>query len=156
MPVLLEDKNRNFKRLRHTPKEKAVLTKAGFQHVLSSNVSAIAKDKNNLVVRFHGGATYSYKGAGDLYRPMLQSNSKGKFVWSKLIRPKVPFKKVGSVKLQVDKEFTDRDLMDVAQTKEEVKQPLITSLISIQAIKNIGIITTPNVVGNIIATNAFL
>lgn len=152
MPILLQDKNRDYRRLRHTGKEKAQLARAGFQHVQSSNVSAIAKDKNNLVVRFHGGATYSYKDAGDLYRPMLKSNSKGKYVWSKLIRPKVSYKKVGSVKFKSDAEFTDRDLMQVAE--KPTKRPFIPSLVSKEQLLALGVVTQPNLINTLLATIA--
>lgn len=150
MPVRLEDKNRDFKRLRHTPQEKAQLSRAGFQHVLSSNVSAIAKDKNNLVVRFHGGATYSYSNQADLYEPMLRSNSKGRFVWQKLIRKKVPFRKVGSVTFKDDAQFSDRDLMVVAE--QPTKKPLIPSLIATNQFIKLG--ANPNIIDSIIATSA--
>jgi hypothetical protein len=152
MPIRLEDKNRKFKRLRHSAKEKAQLSRAGFQHVLSSNVSAIAEDGNDLVVRFHGGATYKYKGAGDLFRPMLKSSSKGSFVWRKLINPKVSFSKVGSVTFKDDAQFSDRDLMTVSE--KPTKRPLIPSLMSKENLLKLGIIARPNIIESILATNA--
>lgn len=140
MAIRLEDKGRKFKRVRQSAQEKTQLARAGFQHVLSSNVSAIAQDGNNLVIRFHGGATYSYAGAGELYKPMLRSNSKGKYVWINLIRKRVPFRKVGGVSLKSDAQFTDRDLTEVA--KKPLSINLLTTLLSKDQLIQKGIIAT--------------
>lgn len=153
MPILLEDKNRDFQRFRHTAREKLQLSKAGFQHVLSSNVSAIATQDDDLIIRFHGGATYKYFGKADLYRPMLRSNSKGRFVWQKLIRPNVSYSKVGSVRLQGDEELTGKDLMEISRERKETKKPLIESLLVASQIKELGIITSSNIVNSILGTN---
>jgi hypothetical protein len=155
MPILLEDKNRPYKRLRHTPREKVQLINAGFQHVLSSNVSAIATQGDDLVIRFHGGSTYAYKGKADLYKPMLNSNSKGKYVWSKLIRPKASYRKVGSITFSGDEEFTDRDLQ--AQATELLKQSTsLVKQISQATLIELGIIVDNTALSTIIATNAIL
>ena len=151
MATILEDKGREFKRIRHSAQEKVQLSRAGFQHVLSSNVSAIAKDGDNLVVRFHGGATYEYTGAGDLYSKMLRSNSKGKFVWRELIRKRVPFRKVGSVRLRSDAQYTDRDLMRVADRPRE-RQSIIPTIVVTTILKDV--LATNDVVNIMLATNA--
>lgn len=154
MPILLEDKNRDYQRLRHTPEEKAQLSRAGFQHVLSSNVSAIAQDGDDLVIRFHGGATYKYSKKADLYSKMLQSNSKGRFVWQQLIRKNVPYKKVGSVSFKDDDQFTDRDLMLIAQKPQET--PLLSTMIATNQLSNLGITMNSNIIDTIIATTALM
>lgn len=150
MAIRLEDKNREYKRIRQSAKEKAQLARAGFQHVLSSNVSAIAQSGKDLVIRFHGGATYQYRNAGKLFEQMLNSNSKGSFVWKKLIRPKVPYQKIGGVKLQSDEQFTDKDLMNVSQAPS--KKPILPTLITIKSLE--GIIVTESVAKDILVTNA--
>lgn len=48
--------------------------------MLSSNVSAVGTDGDDLIVRFVNGSLYQYSKVADLYRPMLESNSKGHFV----------------------------------------------------------------------------
>lgn len=139
MPILLQDLNRDYQRYRHTAEEKVQLARAGFQHVLSSNVSAIAQNDNDLIIRFHGGATYRYPGSGDLYDKMLRSNSKGRFVWVNLIRKNVAYRKVAGVGLKTDAQFTDRDLMETA------KQPVqfgLATLLNRQDLINSGIIAT--------------
>lgn len=151
MAVRLEDKNRKYKRFRQSAKEKAQLARAGLQHVLSSNVSAIGEEGTNLIVRFHGGATYSYRGKANLLDAMLNSNSKGSFVWKNLIRKNVPYRKVASLRLKSDAQFTDRDLQATAQRP---KEETLATLINVVALQKLGIIATPDVVSSILATTA--
>lgn len=139
MAVRLEDKGRKFKRIRQSPKERLQLSSAGLQPVLSSNVSAIAKRDKNLIIRFHGGATYSYSGAADLYEPMLESNSKGSFVWQRLIRPKVPYRRIGSVPLQSDAQFTDRDVMAASEKVRKRIKPLI-QVVTLAQLKDLNLV----------------
>jgi len=108
MPKLLDEKRR-FKRLLHSKNEQDRLKSKGFEAVVSSNVSAIAQDKADLIIRFHGGATYSYSNKGKDFERMMASASKGKWVWRFLIRPKVPYSKVGSVTIEND--VPSRDMM---------------------------------------------
>lgn len=140
MAIRLKDKGREFKRIRQSAQEKVQLKRAGFQHVLSSNVSAIAQAGRDLVIRFHGGATYQYSGAGDLFDKMLQSNSKGSFVWKNLIRKQVPYKRVAGVSLKSDTQFTDKDLMETAQ--EPVKGLDLATLLTKETLIKKGIIAT--------------
>jgi len=109
MPKLLNEK-RPFKRLLHSEEEKKQLESKGFEAVVSSNVSAIAKDKADLVIRFHGGATYSYRNKGNQFENMMAAASKGKWVWRFLIRPNVSFQKVGSIVIKDD--VPSRDMME--------------------------------------------
>lgn len=93
MPIKLNE-NRKYQRYQYTEREKRFIESKGFTPVLSSNVSAIARDGDTLYVRFHrGGATYSYPTSGDLFDKMLDSPSKGHFVWEYLIWKHVPYKK---------------------------------------------------------------
>lgn len=141
MATILKDVGRDFKRVRQSPQEKLQLSRAGLQHVLSSNVSAIAKSGKDLIVRFHGGATYQYSQASIFFEPMLKSGSKGKFVWAKLIRPQVPYRKVASVPLKSDAQFTDRDLTEEPRIKITIPS-FLSTLISKEQLIEKGIIAT--------------
>ena len=116
MAVLLVDKNRDFRRFRHTAKEKLTLTKSRFIHVLSSNVSAVKRDGKALLIRFHNGSIYTYPTSGHLIVAMLKSNSKGRFVWRKLIRPGVPFFKSGTLKLKRDSDVSAKEVFATIKT----------------------------------------
>ena len=107
---LLIDKNREYKRYRPSPNEKMQLAAEGLQWTLSSNVSAVGVDGDDLIVRFHNGSMYRYFGQAKLFDAMMASNSKGHFVWSKLRKPKVAYTKIGSLPLSQDKEMTDEQL----------------------------------------------
>jgi hypothetical protein len=117
---LLEDFNRDYQRYRHDIKEKAFLGLNGLQHVLSSNVSSVGVKENNqivgnekgkdLIIRFHNGSMYSYRNRGDDYEKLLNSNSKGKWVWRNLRRKNVPYVKIGVLPLPDDLGVTDDDI----------------------------------------------
>ncbi len=111
--TLLEDKNRPYQRLRPNPSEKIQLADAGLQWVLSSNVSAIGVNDDDLIIRFHNGSLYMYPNRAYLYRPMLQSNSKGHFVWVKLRRTRVEYRKIGTLPLKSDKPIDDDAILDL-------------------------------------------
>lgn len=115
--ILLEDKNREYKRYRPSPYEKLTLANNGLQWVLSSNVSAVGVIENDLIVRFHNGSMYRYLGKAELYDSMLNSNSKGHFVWERLRKPKVPYEKIGSLPLPNDKKLTDEQVMGLIETQ---------------------------------------
>ena len=115
--ILLEDKNREYKRYRMNPSEKIQLANNGLQWVLSSNVSAIGVSGKDLVIRFHNGSMYQYTNKADLFDTMLNSNSKGHFVWSKLRRPRVPYKKIGSLPFKNDDEVTDEEIFSLVDIR---------------------------------------
>lgn len=117
MALLLEDKNRKYQRIRFNATEKKQLLGNGLTPVVSSNVSGIAKDGKSLIVRFHGGATYEYPTSGSLYASMLNSGSKGKFVWNKLRRAGVPYKRISNIPMKYDERITDRNLMEEVDVK---------------------------------------
>ncbi len=113
----LQDKNRPYRRWRHSPSENVYLANRGLQQVESSNVSSIGRVDNDLIIRFHNGSLYKYPGNGSLYEDMLNSNSKGKFVWDRLrgrIRNqhKVPYEKIGVMPLPDDIGVTDEEIFD--------------------------------------------
>lgn len=117
--TLLEDKNRKYRRWRLSPSEKIQLANNGLQWVLSSNVSAIGIDGEDLIVRFHNGSMYRYYGAGNMFDAMMKSASKGHFVWAKLRKPKVPYKKIGMLPFREDEKVTDDDLFTLIDTRGE-------------------------------------
>lgn len=104
MPVLALGEKRKYQRLVHTEAETNYLSKRGMKSVVSSNVSAVGRDGETLVVRFHGGATYGYPTSGDRYTELLTSASKGKFVWRELRRKGVPYYRMGAVNIKDDVE----------------------------------------------------
>lgn len=124
MPILREDKGRDFRRLEHTKEERQRLDRAGFTPVLSSNVSAIGEHNGDLYIRFHGGHSYVYPGSGDLYRPMLQSSSKGRFVWNQLRKKNVPYRRIANVILP--KDVPSKDMMLPEATMKVTSEQLQT------------------------------
>lgn len=108
MPVKVIEE-RKYQRYAHTKDERNVLENKGFRTVVSSNVSAIGKSGDNLIVRFHGGATYAYIDKANLLERMWASPSKGRFVWNVLRKSGVSYIKLGNVELEGDIE--DKDLM---------------------------------------------
>ena len=111
MAVILEDKNRDYKRIRPSPAEKMKLRNAGLQWTLSSNISAVGVVDNDLIIRFHNGSLYKYPNNAEHFAPMLNSNSKGKYFWRKLRRPGASYIKIGSLPLPEDTTETDEEVM---------------------------------------------
>lgn len=128
MPILREDKGRDYRRYEHTGPERRRLDQAGFTPVLSSNVSAIGEHDGDLYIRFHGGSSYVYPGSGDLYVPMLQSSSKGRFVWNQLRRKNVPYRRIPNVILPKDVPSTDLMLPEATmEVSNEVFNELLAA-----------------------------
>lgn len=144
--IRLEDRGRQYKRFRPSSDEKIQLSKKGLQWVLSSNVSALGVDGEDLIVRFHNGSLYRYFKVSKLFNSMLQSNSKGKFVWARLRRKNVPYKKIGSMPLESDIPISDEDLFEnidtegirvespqVLDTRDIIKSPNIFNVAKVAA-----------------------
>lgn len=112
MPTLLEDKNRDYKRLLHTPQEQHYLVLNGFQPVASSNVSAVGVNDDDLMIRFHNGSVYRYFNMADDFESVMLSFSKGKWVWRHLRRAGVPYMKEAGLPLPDDLEVDDFELFD--------------------------------------------
>ena len=111
--ILLQDKNRDYRRYDHTGIERFQLAKAGFQAVQSSNVSAVGVSGDDLMIRFHNGSVYRYFGMADSLMSILSSNSKGKWVWRFLRRAGVPYELVGVLELPDDLTVTDQELFEL-------------------------------------------
>lgn len=107
---LLEDKGRQYRRFRFTPRERAFLSLNGFQPVQSSNVAGVGLKDNDLLIRFHNGSVYEYSNQANRYDDILKANSKGKWVWANLRRRNVPYKKLGSLPLPDDVGVTDEEI----------------------------------------------
>jgi len=121
--IRLEDLNRDHRRIRHSAEQKHKLAQAGFQHVLSSNVSAVSRtgttSKDSLLIRFHNGSVYEYPGKAQRYEDLLNSNSKGKWVWSYLrgrngsgrgSEHAADYKRVGKVNIKANLNITDKQM----------------------------------------------
>ena len=134
MPELVTSERRKYARYAHTADEARYLTQRGLKPVVSSNVSAVGRDGDVLIVRFHGGATYGYPQSGNMYDDMLSAPSKGKFVWRELRRAGVPYYRMGAVNIVDD--IDDRDMMRPEPT---VPLELIT-MVSLDDVINTGII----------------
>ena len=109
--ILLEDKNREYRRYRPNEVEKIQLANNGLQWVLSSNVSAIGVSGEDLIIRFHNGSLYRYSNVGNRFEDIMRSNSKGHWVWVYLRRRAVPYEKIGTLPLNEDLELTDEEVM---------------------------------------------
>ena len=119
-----QEENRPYRRYKHTAKEQKVIRQNGFEPVVSSNVSAIAREENVLYVRFHDSSVYAYPKSGKLYDKMLHSKSKGKFVWNELIRKKVPYRKASMKVFSVNKELEQQAPINLMQQAQDAKSEL--------------------------------
>lgn len=95
--IELFDKGRDYRRIRQSARDVLFLDQLGFVEVMSSNVSAIMVDGDDLLVRFHGGAVYRYFNQGHHYDTMLRSDSKGRYVWREFRWKRVPFRQEQSI-----------------------------------------------------------
>jgi hypothetical protein len=88
-----------FNKVQQTAIEKNELRKIGFHPLRSSNVSAIAEQEDDLLIRFHDASLYRYPNQADLFNEMASALSPGRFVWNRLRRPMVRFEKIGALVL---------------------------------------------------------
>lgn len=99
----------------HSLEQSRELMKAGFVPVISSWVSALGVEGNDLYIRFHNGNVYKYQGLGSKYQQLAKAQSKGRAI-HKFIFGKVKGKKVGSLPISGDVEvMEDIDTQDVQQ-----------------------------------------
>lgn len=138
MPRILADKNRDYKRKRHSAEEKNILADNGLQHVLSSNVSAVANIDENLIIRFHNSSIYSYTDRGHLVDDILRSASKGKWVHRHLRRRNAAFIKIGSLPLPSDLSISDDSLFkDIESQRISVEEPQVLGKKDVLTLKNL-------------------
>lgn len=95
--IRLHDKNRDYRRIRQTPQDVMYLHTLGFVEIMSSNVSAAKVDGEDLLIRFHNSAVYRYPGKGYLFKELMNSNSKGRFVHRRLRATGARFTKEGQI-----------------------------------------------------------
>lgn len=110
--------NRQYRRILPSRESIDQLEQKGFEWVFSSNVSAIAKRGKDLIIRFHNGSIYRYSDQAKNYERMMAASSKGKWVWRHLIRPGVPYSKIGALPLAED----------TTETDDEIGQPRIPTV----------------------------
>jgi len=130
---ILEDKGRFYKRKRPSPDEKIMLANEGLQYTLSSNVSAVGTDGDDLIIRFHNGSLYSYTNRAHLIDDILRSSSKGHWVFAHLRRNNAKFKKIGSLPLKSDIALTDEEIFG---TIDEVQKSIDALVGDSTTIKN--------------------
>lgn len=123
------DEKRDYQRIVPSGETRQKLRDRGFTWVFSSNVSAVREYNGNLYIRFHNGSLYKYFGKADLLEPMLNSSSKGRYVWDELRRKNVPYEKVGQMSFKDDVDVSD----------EAIMQPLIPA----EVIARIAVDETP-------------
>lgn len=95
--IKLFDRGRSYRRIRQSARDVLFLSEIGFTEVMSSNVSAIMEDGKDLLVRFHGGDAYRYFNQGQHFKPMLMSNSKGRYVWQHFRWKQVSYRHEGTI-----------------------------------------------------------
>lgn len=133
MRVLVED--RKYPRIRPSANEKYQLAKSGFQWTLSSFISAVGVEGNNLLIRFKNGTVYTYPGKANLFDKMIKSPSKGRYFHRNLI--KSSFIKGTTMPLDTDIDIPDEELIqdlkkDVqAKMTEHVKLPVKKEVVQI-------------------------
>lgn len=97
--IQLEDLNRKYKRIRQSARDVLYLDQLGFVETMSSNVSAIMRDGEDLLIRFHNDSVYRYFGQGYHFDSMLKSSSKGNYVWVHFRWKQIPFLQEQSIVL---------------------------------------------------------
>jgi hypothetical protein len=138
MPLLITNEKRKYTRYAHTEEESKLLKRKGLRAVISSNVSAVGYDKETLIVRFHGGATYGYPGQGERYDDLVSSPSKGKWVWRELVRKRVSYFKMGSINIKDDVE--SKDMMKPQPKDKIMALALLSTMIDSDVAITTGII----------------
>lgn len=141
--ILLEDKNRKYRRYRPNEVERIQLANNGLQWVLSSNVSAVGVNGDDLIIRFHNGSLYEYNGQGDRFEDIMRSNSKGHWVWVNLRRKNVPYRKIGALPLREDITLTDEEIMGAIDIEGINVQAMLSSLGFIP-LEQLGLVNIPN------------
>lgn len=138
MPFLyVKEEGRTYRRYKHTAKEQTLIRSKGFTPVVSSNVSAIARDGKTLYVRFHDTSTYAYPKSGDLYDDMLHSKSKGEFVWDELIRKNVPYNKASGLNFSTGAPIEDEAPVNVMEQAKQERQEKGATAVKKAGIKSI-------------------
>ena len=137
MPIQVSNEKRKYTRLAHTPAESVFLQQQGLRPVVSSNVSAVGVRGNDLIVRFHGGATYAYPGLSGRVDDILSAPSKGKWVWRELRQSGVAYQKTTDVDMAGDVE--DKSLRDLMREDAEAPFEILSTLVRTEDLITLGI-----------------
>ena len=62
--------------------EKRILRQDGFSPLRSSNISGVAVEENDLLLRFHSGETYIYPNKAGYYNQFNEALSPGRLLWN--------------------------------------------------------------------------
>jgi hypothetical protein len=111
--ILNED--RKYNRIRPSINEKTELARNGLQWTLSSFISAIGFEDQDLIIRFKNGSIYKYSNSADLYDNFLRANSKGKFFWRNILKRNIKGVKTGTMPLSSDLELSDDELFETIE-----------------------------------------
>ncbi len=114
------NEKRDYQRILPDFKARKELRERGFTWVLSSNVSAVRRQDNNLYIRFHNGSLYEYPNLGNRYEEILDAESKGRWVWNELRRKNVSYRKLGSMPMEDDLDVDDEEVMKIGITWQEI------------------------------------
>lgn len=95
--IRLIDNNRDYRRIKQSARDVLYLEQLGFTEVMSSNVSAVMRESDDLLIRFHNGGIYRYFKQGYLFDDIMRSNSKGRWTWQNLRWKQVPFRYEGKI-----------------------------------------------------------
>jgi hypothetical protein len=136
------NERRDYQRILPDFKTRTKLREQGYTWVLSSNVSAVRVFGNDLIIRFHNGSVYKYPNQGLQYDDMINSESKGRWVWNNLRRTNVPYSKLGSMPLETDLDMTDEEVMQVGITTKEIELVKAATLALLSDSTAQGIVTT--------------
>lgn len=150
MPFLYKkEEGREYRRYKHTAQEQKLIRSKGFTPVVSSNVSAIARDDKVLFVRFHDSSTYSYPKSGELFDKMLHSKSKGKFVWNELIRKNVPYSRASYKDFSTGAEIEQEPPLNIMEQAKQERQSKGEQIVKESGLKSI--INTATLLESVIA-----
>jgi hypothetical protein len=138
------NEKRDYQRILPDFESRQQLRQQGYTWVLSSNVSAVRKFGNDLIIRFHNGSVYRYPNQGQQIDSIINSDSKGRWVWNNLRRANVPYEKLGAMPLGQDLDMTDEEVMQVGISVQEIKSLSLLTIAeqSLKAIEEIGTLTT--------------
>lgn len=116
----LFDGAREYRRIRQTTAQKNFLANNGLQFVNSSAISAVGIDGDNLIIRFHNGSMYSYRGAGYLFDKQVGANSRGRY-FNRNIKGKFPFVKLPSLPFPKSIQTAETEEMELLSDEQIFK-----------------------------------
>jgi len=112
--ILLYDENIDRRqglprRIRPSAVQKQQLLECGLQWVLSSFISGVGTDGEDLLIRFWNGSLYKYYGFAKHLEGMIRAPSKGRYFW-RYIRGTKNYEKTTTLPLSNDLKMDDTEL----------------------------------------------